>query len=90
MTTKTTKTTQARRVAYTAIVNTTGSGAPYILARCDEGEPGYSPIRDLGFASYADARGLATLKNEDAGLSAEDAARIVLSTMRPVGRRARH
>lgn len=76
-------TKRGTRYAFAAVES---EGTPaYIIGRADEGEPGYTPM-PIGFGSYEHARRFADLKNEDLGLSKEEAALIILSTMRRVGR----
>jgi hypothetical protein len=84
------KAAKAVRYAFTALVNPESDGVPFILGRCDEGEPGYSRVEGVGFTSYEMASAFVQRRNEDLGLSPKDAALIVLGTMvrEPARRRA--
>ncbi len=69
------------RCAFAAIPQPHGKSPAYIIGRADEGVPGYSALA-IGFDDYESAQNHANLLNEDLGLSTQEAARIVASTMR--------
>lgn len=67
------------RQAYTAIVGHGGFG----LGMAHENVAGYTPVRDIApLPTYDQAADEAERRNSEMGLTTEDAARIVLSSMR--------
>lgn len=69
-------TTSTQTTAAVAIVSRDG----YSIGFADRGVPGYSPTT-YTYDTYDDAKAAAKLWNERAGLSVEQAATVVLSTM---------
>lgn len=76
-----TNATPAQRYAFAAVY--TGPGTLCGIGRADEGESGYTPVPRFGsFKTFNEAANRADELNKELGLSIEQAAKIVCSTMR--------